>query len=50
MLHASQGSGYNPLLAAQTSPDPFRTQVRALVRMPGDYEPMGCLHIYLLVF
>ena len=49
MLHASQGSGYNPLLAAQTSPDPFRTQVRALVRMPGDYEPMGCLHIYVFM-
>ena len=31
MLHASQGSGCNSLPAAQTSPDPFRTLVRALV-------------------
>ena len=49
MLHALQGSGCNPLPAAQTSPDPFRTLVRALVRTPGDYEPIGCLYIYLLV-
>ena len=49
MLHALQGSGYNPLPAAQTSLDPFRTLVRALVRRLGDYEPIGCLHIYLLV-
>ena len=48
MLHALQGSGCNPLPAAQTSPDPFRTLVRALVRRPGDYEPIGCLYIYLL--
>ena len=50
MLQASQCSGCSPLPAAQTSPDPFRTHVRALVRIPGDYEPMGCLYIYLLVF
>ena len=49
MLHASQGSGCSPLPAAQTSPDPFRTLVRALVRRPGDYEPMGYLNIYLHV-
>ena len=49
MLHASQGSGCNPLPAAQTSLDPFRTLVRTLVRRPGDYEPMGGLHIYLVV-
>ena len=49
MLHASQGSGCNSLPSAQTSPDPFSTLVRALVRSPGDYEPTGCLHIYLLV-
>ena len=49
MLHALQGSGYNPLPAAQTSLDPFRTLVRALVRRPVDYEPIGCLYIYLLM-
>ena len=49
MLHASQGSGCNPLPAAQTSQDPFRTLVKALVRRPGDYEPMDCLCIYVLV-
>ena len=49
MLHTSQGSGCNPLPAAQTPLDTFRTLVRALVRRPGDYEPIGCLHIYLLV-
>ena len=49
MLHASQGSGCNPLPAAQTSPDPFRTLVRALVRRLGDYEPMDCLCIYVLM-
>ena len=49
MLHAPQGSGCNPLPAAQTSPDPFRSLVRALVRRPGDYEPIDYLHIYLLV-
>ena len=45
MLHASQGSGRNPLPAAQTSLDPFRT----LFRRPGDYEPIGFLNIYLYV-
>ena len=45
MLHTSQGNGCNPLPAAQTSPDPFRS----LVRRPEDYEPIGYLHIYLLV-
>ena len=49
MLHTSQRSGCSPLPAAQTSLDPFRTLVRALVRRPGDYEPMGCLCIYALV-
>ena len=49
MLHASQGSGCNSLPSAQTSPDPFSTLVRALVRSPGDYELTGCLHICLLV-
>ena len=49
MLHTSQGSGCNPLPAAQTSPDSFRTLVRALVRRPVDYEPIGCLHVYLLL-
>ena len=49
MLHTSQGNGCNPLPAAQTSQDPFRTLVKALVRRPGDYEPIDYLHIYLLV-
>ena len=49
MLHISKGSGCSPLSAAQTSLDPFRTLVRALLRKPGDYEPMGCLCIYVLV-
>ena len=49
MLHTSQGSGCNPFPAAQTSLDPFRTLVRALFRRPGDYKPMGCLCIYVLV-
>ena len=49
MLHTSEGSGCNPFPVAQTSLDPLRTLVRALVRRPGDYEPIGCLHIYLLV-
>ena len=49
MLHTSQGSGCSPLPAAQTSPDPFRTLVRALVRRPGDYESMGCLPMCLCV-
>ena len=29
--------------------DPFRTMVRAFLRRPGYYEPMGCLCIYVLV-
>ena len=49
MLHASQSSGCNPLPAAQSSLDPFRILVRALVRRPGDYEHSSCLHIYLLL-
>ena len=49
MFHASQGSGYSPLPAAQTSPDPFRTLVRALVRRPGDYEPTSFLSIYVFM-
>ena len=49
MLHASQGSGCSPLSGAQNSLDPFRTLVRALVRRPGDYEPMGCLCIYVFM-
>ena len=49
MLPTSKGSGCSPLPAAQTSLDPFRTLVRALLRRPGDYEPMGCLCIYVLV-
>ena len=49
MLPASHSSGCSTLPAAQTSLDPVRTVVRALVRKPGDYEPMGCLHIYVLM-
>ena len=49
MLHASQGSGCSPLPAAQTSPDPFRIMVRALVRRPGDYEPTSFLRIYVFM-
>ena len=49
MLPTSKGSGCSSLPAAQTSLDPFRTLVRALLRRPGDYEPMGCLCIYVLV-
>ena len=49
MLPTSKGSECSPLPAAQTSLDPFRTLVRALLRRPGDYEPMGCLCIYVLV-
>jgi len=49
MLPTSKGSGCSPLPAAQTSLDPFRTLVRALLRRPGDYEPMGCLCIHVLV-
>ena len=49
MLPASQVSGCSAFPAAQTSLDPVRTLVRALVRRPGDYEPMGCFCIYVLV-
>ena len=49
MLSTSKGSRCSPLLATRTSLDPFRTLVRALLRRPGDYEPMGCLCIYVLV-
>ena len=35
MLPTSKGSGCSPLPAAQTSPDTFRTLVRALVRRPA---------------
>ena len=49
MLPTSKGSECSPLPAAQTSLDPFRTLVRALLRRPGDYEPTGCLCIYVLV-
>ena len=49
MLPTSKGSGCSPLPAAQTSLDPFRTLVRALLRRPGDYEPAGCVCISVLV-
>ena len=49
MLPTSKGSGCSPLLAAQTSLDPFRTLIRALFRRPGDYKPMGCLCIYVFM-
>ena len=49
MLPTSKGSGCSSLPAAQTSLDPFRTRVRAMLRRPGDYEPMGCLCISVLV-
>ena len=49
MLPTSKGSACSPLPAAQTSLDPFRTLFRAFLRSPGYYEPMGCLHIYVLV-
>ena len=48
MLPTSKGSGCRPLPSAQSSLVSFRTLVRALVRMSGDYEPMACLHIYML--
>ena len=41
--------------AVQTSLDPVRTLVRAMLRRPGDYQPLGCLcihmdtHMYLYV-
>ena len=49
MLSASQGSGGSPLPDAENSLDPVRILGRAMVRRPGDYEPMGCLCIYVLV-
>ena len=49
MLPISKGSGCCSLPAAQTSLDPFRTLVRAMLRRPGDYEPMGLLCICVLV-
>ena len=49
MLPTSKGSECSPLSVAQTSLDPFRTLARALLRRPGDYEPMDCLCIYVLV-
>ena len=49
MLPTSKGSGCRPLPSAQISLVPFRTLVRALLRRPGDYEPIGCLCIYVLV-
>ena len=49
VLSTSQDSSCSTLPAAQTSLDPVRTLVRTLVRRPGDYEPMGCLHVYVLV-
>ena len=49
MLPTSQGGGFSALPGAQTSLDPVRTLVRALVRKPGDYEPIGCLCIYVSV-
>ena len=50
VLPASQGSGCSTLPAAQTSLDPVRALLRALVRRPGNYEPMGCLCIYVLMW
>ena len=47
MLPTSKGSGCRPLPSAQISLVPFRTLVRALLRRPGDYEPIGCLCIYV---
>ena len=49
MLPTPKGSGCSPLPAAQTSLDPFRTLVRTFLRRPGDYEPMGCLCIYVFM-
>ena len=50
MLPTSKGSGCRPLSSAQTSLVPFRTLVRAMLRRPGDYEPMGRLCICVLVY
>ena len=49
MLHASHRAVGAALSQLQTSLDPFKTLVRALVRRPGDYEPMGCLCIYVFM-
>ena len=49
MLPTSKCSGCSSLPAAQTSMDPFRNLVRVSLRRPGDYEPMGCLCISVLV-
>ena len=49
MLPTSKGSGCSILFAAQTSPVPFRTLVRAMIRRPGGYKSMGCLYISVLV-
>ena len=49
MLPNSKHSGCSLLPATQTSLVPFRTLIRAMLRRPGDYEPMGCLCISVLV-
>ena len=49
MLHASHRAVGAALSQLQTSLDPFKALVRALVRRPGDYEPMGCLCIYVFM-
>ena len=49
MLPTSEGSWFSPLPATKSSLVPFRILVRALVRMPGDYEALACLCIYVLV-
>ena len=46
MPHRAVGAALSQL---QTSLDPFKTLVRALVRRPGDYEPMDCLCIYVFM-
>ena len=50
MLPTSKGSGFRAFPSAQTSLVPFRTLARALLRRPGDYEPMGRLCICVLVY
>ena len=49
MLPTSKGSGCSLLPDTQTSLVPFRTLNTAMLRRPGDYEPMSCLCIYVLV-
>ena len=49
MLPTSKVSGCSILSATQTSLVPFRTLVRAMIRRPGGYKPVGCLCIYVLV-